>query len=155
MSGAAAPDRPERETDRRDEPLQRALAAAQIATWERDLQTNRSTWSGFGERLFGLSVGTFDGTYASFLACVHPDDRARVQQAAAQAVEQDGSYDAEFRVCWPDGSVHWLAAHARLRPDAAGGPARPAGGAQEGTPRQGAGGGRPRGGETHPASVRP
>src|SRR5215207_5569200 len=136
MSEAAAPDRPERETDGHDEPLRRALAAAQIATWERDLQTNRSTWSGYGERLFGLSEGTFDGSYASFLACVHPDDRASVQEAAAQAIEQDGSYDVEFRVCWPDGSVHWVAAHARVLHDAAGRPWQMTGVAQEVTLRK-------------------
>ncbi|HEU4570244.1 MAG TPA: PAS domain S-box protein, partial [Gemmatimonadales bacterium] len=54
-----------------------------------------------------------------WLESLHPDDRARVRQAAEQQQPQ-GLYDEEYRVVRPDGSVRWI--HDRSFPirDAAG-----------------------------------
>ncbi len=136
MSETAAPERPERELAQRFEHLRLVLEVARIATWERDLQTDRSTWSAYGEQLYGLPSGTFEGTYQAFLEVVHPDDRARLQQRAAEAIAAGTDYGVEFRVVWPDGSVHWIDARARVARDLAGRPVRLIGIAQEITERK-------------------
>jgi PAS domain S-box-containing protein len=46
-----------------------------------------------------------------FASLVHPGDQPYVRAKLAAALES-GSYESEFRVPWPDGSVHVLAAHA-------------------------------------------
>ncbi len=38
---------------------------------------------------------------------VHPDDRERLQELTEEAL-RTGRMDCEFRVLWPDGTVHWL-----------------------------------------------
>jgi signal transduction histidine kinase len=43
-----------------------------------------------------------------FLRALHPDDREAVAGAFCRSVEQGVGLNVEFRVAWPDGSVHWL-----------------------------------------------
>lgn len=115
--------------------LRLALEAAQMGTWE---------WQPGGafvcsvttEALLGLAPGTFAGTEAAFLACVHPDDRARVREAAAHAAGAGGEAVFECRVRWPDGSLHWLAIRGRPLNDLAGPAVRLTGIAMDVTPRQ-------------------
>ncbi|WP_088894176.1 PAS domain-containing protein [Leptolyngbya ohadii] len=94
----------EESTDR----LNLALEAAQMGMWHWDVLTNEVQWSQRHERLFGLAFHRFDGQYESFLSFVHPDDRAGVEQALAQAIRHRLPYQHEFRVIWADGSIHWL-----------------------------------------------
>ena len=42
----------------------------------------------------------------SWLDNIHPDDRARVREAADR--EADGSYDVNYRIVRPDGSIRWI-----------------------------------------------
>ncbi|MGB8166452.1 MAG: ATP-binding protein, partial [Chthoniobacteraceae bacterium] len=47
---------------------------------------------------------------------IYPDDRAITHEAvqAALAGAEDGKFRKEMRVVWPDGSMHWIAAHGRV-----------------------------------------
>src|SRR5205085_12175210 len=45
----------------------------------------------------------------SFIAQVHPDERAGVIERCQRCAREGADFDMEFRVVWPDGSVHWLA----------------------------------------------
>lgn len=48
---------------------------------------------------------------------IHPEDRARVALAVAQATDpvmslsNGGRYAVDYRITWPDGSEHWIAAN--------------------------------------------
>jgi signal transduction histidine kinase/ActR/RegA family two-component response regulator len=44
---------------------------------------------------------------------IHPDDRERVSESFWRAVRNREVYGLEHRVIWPDGSLHWMAAHGR------------------------------------------
>jgi K+-sensing histidine kinase KdpD len=55
--------------------LRTALNAAQTGMWDWNLTTGKINWSPEHELLFDLPPGTFDGQYATFEACLHPDDR--------------------------------------------------------------------------------
>ncbi len=48
-----------------------------------------------------------------FLAMLHPGDRDHVQAAFLRAVQGEGNYEAEYRIVWPDGSLHWISARGR------------------------------------------
>ena len=91
----------------RDE-QQLALAAGRLGVLRWDKDTQRVTLDATAERLLGLEPATFDGTFESWTAMLHPADRDRVVTTLDQAVESRGTYDLEYRVIWPDASIHWL-----------------------------------------------
>jgi PAS domain S-box-containing protein len=94
------------------ERLEVAVAAGRMGTWEWDIASGRVTWSTQLEAIHGVPTGTFGGTFEAYLADIHPEDRAHVQQTIGQSL-QTGEHQLEYRVLWPDGSVHWLAASGR------------------------------------------
>jgi PAS domain S-box-containing protein len=94
--------------------LSLALEAAQMGIWDWNLLTNEITWAMGHEHLYGLPAGTFDGRLETFEACVHPDDRAALRQAQARAICEHSAYCPEYRVVWPDGSIHWMADKGRV-----------------------------------------
>ena len=55
-----------------------------------------------------------------WLSTVHPEDRDRVEAYHENLLRGTGRGEAEFRIIWPDGSVHWIVSKARMYPDAAG-----------------------------------
>lgn len=52
--------------------------------------------------------------YADLLASIHPEDRPNVQRAVRRTVDEEEPYQAEYRITWPDGSLHWIHARGRL-----------------------------------------
>jgi PAS domain S-box-containing protein len=94
--------------------LNRAQAVAQIGSWRMDVQRNELTWSEENHRIFGIPPGT-PMTYETFLSCVHPADRAYVDQKW-QAALQGEDYDIEHRiVLWDE--VRWVRERAELEFD--------------------------------------
>jgi PAS domain S-box-containing protein len=77
-------------------------------------------WCHYQEQLFGLVPGTFAGTFAAFLNCVHPDDRDSVQQVLTRVITIQQDYFDEFRVVWADASVHWILSKGRCFCNSAG-----------------------------------
>ncbi|MBX3307713.1 MAG: PAS domain S-box protein, partial [Nitrospira sp.] len=90
-----------------------ALGAAQVGTWEWDGRTNRVIWSQETERIFGLSPGTFDGSYEGFFALVHPDDRHYLSAAITKAVHDHSPCGVEHRIITPSGATRWVACRGR------------------------------------------
>lgn len=99
------------------EDLDRAQAVGQLGSWRLDVRENVLTWSDENYRIFGLPVGT-PLTYETFLAIVHPDDRAYVD-AEWKAGLRGEPYDIEHRLL-VDGQVKWVREKAFLEYDEAG-----------------------------------
>ncbi|MEW6220604.1 MAG: ATP-binding protein [Thermodesulfobacteriota bacterium] len=110
------------ETERRlrqsREDLDRAQAVGQIGWWRLDTRRNILSWSDENHRIFGVPQGT-PLTYQTFLAIVHPDDRAYVDRQW-QAGLAGEPYDIEHRIV-ADGRVKWVREKAYLEFDEAGG----------------------------------
>ncbi|BDI14773.1 hypothetical protein ANSO36C_05750 [Nostoc cf. commune SO-36] len=70
--------------------------------------TGEIKWSPEHEQLFGLAVGSFDGKYETYNACLHPEDRQTVKQAIQQALQSHSIYQHEYRIIWADDSIHWV-----------------------------------------------
>jgi PAS domain S-box-containing protein len=86
------------------------------------------------EKIWGRSPqGLYDDP-ASFIETLHPDDRERVAKARARAVH--GTYNEEYRVVRPDGSVRWVWARAFPIKDETGEVTRIAGIAEDITERR-------------------
>jgi PAS domain S-box-containing protein len=103
--------------------LRMALEAARMGTWAWDILSNKITWSGSLEKIYGWETGT-EGSWEIFQQCVHPQDRDFVNQAVIQALEQNGEYDIEFRLVLPDDSIRWLATKGHVFRDCSGKPVR-------------------------------
>ena len=97
-----------------EERLRLAQQAAHIGTFEWNLQTGTSTWTPQLEALYGLAPGQFSQTQCAWEQLIHPDDRARVVSLMGQAFKTGKPTEGEWRVIWPDGSLHWLAGRWRL-----------------------------------------
>ena len=94
-----------------------ALAAGRLGILRWDRATGRVTLDDTAEALLGLRPGAFPGTFDAWAAMLHPDDRERVCAMLDRAVETNGSYDLEYRVIWPDGSIHWLQGRGQVTVD--------------------------------------
>lgn len=93
--------------------LRLATSAADIGTWDYDPVADVLRWDNRCKHLFGLSADaevTFEGT---FVAGLHPDDRAATVEAVGRALDPSGSgeYEIEYRtVGLEDGVVRWVIA---------------------------------------------
>jgi PAS domain S-box-containing protein len=95
-----------------------ALEVAQIAAWEWQLLSGQMRWSTDPEVLFGFPRGSL-GQELRIFRTVHPEDRMRVEEATAAAL-QTGSYESQYRAVRPDGSVVWIKERGRVLADADG-----------------------------------
>ena len=116
--------------------LRLALDATQVGIWEWNIKTNQVNWSLGCEQVFGLVPGTFSGTFPAFVSCLHPEDRESVSQAIRQALVTRQDVLLEYRVIWPDDTLHWLEVRGNLFYDTAGQPIRMMGTAVEITARK-------------------
>jgi two-component system, cell cycle sensor histidine kinase and response regulator CckA len=108
----------EEELSRNREALEAALEAAGLGTWEYDHATGLDSMDRRARMLFGLE-GDEPVTMARWLEAIHPDDRKRTLERWQRAIRECAPYSAEYRVVWPDGSVHWLTSVGRCLTDPA------------------------------------
>ena len=109
--------------------LQMALEAAHMAIWDSRIVDGQVidgtvSWSAKGATLLGLEERPLTHPFRAFLDCVHAGDRDKVVAVLQEGVRQRDGYALQYRVVWPDGSAHWLAAKAQVFMDAAGHPER-------------------------------
>lgn len=89
--------------------LSQALEAARAGVWEWDLLSDENIWSDEIWPLYGLKPG--DAHHPSFRLwsdSIHPDDRELAIRKVTEAAKNHTELNVEYRVGYPDGSVHWL-----------------------------------------------
>ncbi|HVY92039.1 MAG TPA: PAS domain S-box protein, partial [Bryobacteraceae bacterium] len=106
------------------ERLNLALKSSGVGTWRWEIAEAAIILDDFMYPLFGLQPGADLNGYEGFLRLVHPRDRERVRRIAADSVNLDAPFDIEFRVIWPDGSVHTLSARGNVFRDESNQPVR-------------------------------
>jgi PAS domain S-box-containing protein len=92
--------------------LTEAQRITHIGSWEWDNVGDTAHWSPETFRIFGVAPGALEGHRHNFLDFIHPEDRARVDQALSDAVNGTKEYDLEYRIVRPDGTektIHALA----------------------------------------------
>ena len=99
----------ERKLKESEERLRLSTNIAGIAVWEYDFIANKMERSTNHDQLYGLKPKDIY-TYETFLNTIHPDDRERCNAILIESFEPGGSdqYEFDYRVIWPDKSVHWL-----------------------------------------------
>ena len=107
--------------------LRLAQSVSRIGTFNWNARTQVNTWTPELEAMHGLAPGEFGKTQAAWENLVHPDDRAAVTAKVTETLRTGEPVESEWRVVWPDGAVHWLAARFQCFKDADGKPVRLAG----------------------------
>jgi PAS domain S-box-containing protein len=106
--------RVEAELRENEERLRLALDAGGMGTWEWHVSTGRVMWSKALERIHGLAPGSFGGTYESFLAEIHPEDREHVVRSIEEALQQRRDHYSQYRIVLPDGHTRWLEGRGKM-----------------------------------------
>ena len=104
--------------------LDLALRSAHMGVWRWEIVENIRFYDNQVCLLFGINPAEFSGTADEVFNAIHPDDRFVVNEALARALEQDGFYEAEYRVVHLDSSIHHLASRGRVVRDDNGRPLR-------------------------------
>ncbi len=104
--------------------LQLAARAAVVGVWDYDLVQNELVWDEAMYRLYGVSRNEFGCAYEAWQTCLHPEDRHRTLEEVERALRGEQEFDTEFRVVWPDGSIHYIKATGLVQRDATGRPVR-------------------------------
>lgn len=96
-----------------EECLQSALSGAEAGLWIWDLEKEIQTTNQINV-LFGRPADGPLATQEEFYSLIHPDDLVRVKNSWDMTVQTSLPYDQEFRIIWPDGTIHWLASRGKL-----------------------------------------
>lgn len=102
--------------------LRLSQQAAKIGSFRWNIETDTNEWSPELEAIYGLAPGEFARTRRAWEQLIHPDDRAAAIRAMEHAFASSEPVEAEWRVIWPDGSVHWILGRFQLFRDADGKP---------------------------------
>jgi PAS domain S-box-containing protein len=106
-----------------EERLRLARMIMRVGTFEWNFKTEVNHWTPEMEAIYGLEAGKFEGTLSAWRQMIHPEDREDAIRAIRSAVKE-GGLEKEWRIIWPDGSVHRILGRASVLKDIAGEPER-------------------------------
>jgi len=104
--------------------LRMAARAGRLGVWDHRIITGRMEWSAGTEILFGLPPDKMVETFDGFIALIDERDRARVEKTIRDSIKNRADHEVEFRIIFPDGSVHWLLKRGQVMMDRSGSPDR-------------------------------
>ncbi|MCL5279839.1 MAG: PAS domain S-box protein [Planctomycetes bacterium] len=98
-----------------EEWLALAASGTRIGMYDWNVVTGETLWTEQVARLLGLRTTTTTTTvsqryhYRDWAERVHPEDLPQVELQRRCCMAEQTPYEAEYRVIWPDGNVHWVA----------------------------------------------
>ena len=104
----------------RETRLQMALDGGHVGLWDNDLEHGYALWSDEHYRILGLEPGSVPAGAQTIRAATHPDDRAAMDALYNETRAAARQFCCEYRVLWPDGSVHWIEAQAKYETNSEG-----------------------------------
>jgi signal transduction histidine kinase/CheY-like chemotaxis protein/HAMP domain-containing protein len=95
-----------------EERLQIASSAAAIGIWDWNIVNGQMVWDEQMYRLHGMEGRKLDNPFEAWRKMVHPDDVVPTEMLLQQALNGTAEFDIEYRLIWPDGTVHYMKADA-------------------------------------------
>jgi PAS domain S-box-containing protein len=99
-----------------------AASAGGAGIWDYDGVKGVLHWDEQMYRLYGTTEDKFSGSYEAWRTLVHPEDRSQRDEEVNAAIQGEKEFDSQFRIVWPDGSIHHIRGNALVRRDASGKP---------------------------------
>jgi diguanylate cyclase (GGDEF)-like protein/PAS domain S-box-containing protein len=99
--------------------LANAQRLAQLGHWDWDLNTHEMYWSDEIYRMLGMEAGKYAACCDTFLEAVHPEDKNRVRQAFAAALQGERQMNFDVRLGLRGGEERFIHAQAELYEDPA------------------------------------
>ncbi|MGB9937258.1 MAG: PAS domain S-box protein [Methanobacterium sp.] len=97
----------------KEEQLRLSLEAGNAGMWIRDQLGEWKATSGLNT-LFGRSIEDSPLLEDEFTDYIHPKDLPVLQKSWRSAIKGKETYEQEYRIIWPDASIHWLASKGRI-----------------------------------------
>lgn len=94
------------------ERLTLATGSAGIGIWDWDIPENELIWDHQMYKLYGMDEASTVHIYDSWKKAVHPEDREYIESLFIEGVKKLSVFNADFRVIWPCGNLHYLEGHA-------------------------------------------
>jgi PAS domain S-box-containing protein len=92
-----------------------ALNSAEMAAWDWNLASNEITWNDQHFRILGLEPSSRKIDVGFFLQFVHEQDRQHVDDALRMALNETGTYQAEFRIIRADNKeLRWMTGYGKV-----------------------------------------
>ncbi len=106
------------------EQLRLAQRIARIGTFEWKIATDVNVWTPELEEMYGLATGAFGRTQGAWRSLVYAEDRPYAIHLVEEALATGEPIEGEWRVRWPDGSMHWIGGRFQAFKDDTGRPSR-------------------------------
>ncbi|MEB3320564.1 MAG: PAS domain S-box protein [Cyanobium sp.] len=103
------------ELERSQRLLKEIQRIAQVGSWSLDLRRGELLWSPEIYTIFELDPAVFTPSYATFLECVHPEDRRKVDEAYSRSLIDRQPYAVEHRLLMADGRIKVIAERCETR----------------------------------------
>jgi diguanylate cyclase (GGDEF)-like protein/PAS domain S-box-containing protein len=94
--------------------LRLAMDAAQMGMWYWECETDRFTYSDGLSVLFGRGPDAPLVDYRELHRRLHPEDQDLFDATLRHAIKHGSDVQIDYRVVWPDGSIHWVANRAQV-----------------------------------------
>jgi len=88
--------------------LELAVKTAGIGIWELDIKKNQDYWDEGLFTLYGLTKENALPIPQTWRNVIHPDDLLEQLKTMEESLHHNQPYNAEFRVVWPDASIHYI-----------------------------------------------
>ncbi len=105
---ASKKDLKKQNLSKNDDLFHLALSASNAGAWSWNIKTNDVQWSNENFSLLGYIPEECEASYENWFRRVHPADQAYANQEIQKAVNGKTNLNIEFRVIWPDGTIHWM-----------------------------------------------
>jgi signal transduction histidine kinase len=118
------------------EQLKLSLIGDAIGAWWWIFSTNEVKWSRENELLNGVKEGTFRGHYSDWENLIYHDDIGGVKKAVKKSIDERTALETEYRIRWPDNTLHWILSRGHVYYDEQGQPERMVGVSMDSTERK-------------------
>jgi diguanylate cyclase (GGDEF)-like protein/PAS domain S-box-containing protein len=100
--------------------LRLAMDAAQAGMWYWEADTDRFNYSEGLGTLFGFAPDSPVVDYRELQKRLHAEDRELFAATLRHAIRNGSDFQFDYRVVWPDGSIHWIANRGQVHRGASG-----------------------------------
>ncbi len=97
--------------------LRTASIIAKLGYWQFNIISEQLFWSDEIYKIWGVDKDSFEVSFSSFFAFIHPEDQEIFLSNKAIAVSEEKELDFEHRIILADGSIKWVHEKGKLIKD--------------------------------------